>query len=405
MTAEAIVSAMCGASGKLAFSPVLLQDWFALSLLALGVSALLIGLMYLFSIIFSNPNLNMFAKFELFELGASAIIILAVLAVMAMTCTIDVGKIFPNTEYPDVLNGNIYQVSTHYLEAIDSRLIGWMTANQLVSILVDQLASTTIYAKPLGVGLVTSPGAGIGAPIKSIVNQSTSALAVAFIINHAQLAVLEFAFVGLLNYYLPIGILLRSFTPTRRFGGAILALVLGFMVIYPIMLVVSAEVIFPPVQAFDKDLAAKIGTSASSPDDYSFAGLSKQMFGDSYAQKDYQQFIKDSLGGDAFAPKVVPGSVPAVPAAAPGASPTAGASPVANELGLWEITKNIFTLSAPGKFIIYLFISAPASTIAMAFAACFLVPALNILIFVQAIKSLSKTLGEEIDVTVLTRLI
>lgn len=402
MVAEMIVNEMCGSSG-LVFSPQLLSGWFVLSLLALGVSALLISLMYMFSIIFSNPNLNMFAKFELFELGATAVIVLAVLAIMSMACAIDVGKIFPNNDYKDILSGNIYQVSTKYLEAIDNRLIGWMTANQLVSILADQLASSTIYAKPLGVGLVTSPGAGIGAPIKSITNQSISALAVAFIINHAQLAVLEFSFVGLLNYYLPIGLFLRAFTPTRRFGGAIIALVLGFLVVYPIMLVITAEIIYPPVEAFNKSLISQIGTSSSSPGDVSFAGASKQIFGDSYSQEDYQDFIKNSMGGNNFASP--PASGTGTGSTPPGSNPNAVITPVANELGIWEIVSNIFTLRAPGKALIYLFISAPASTIAMAFMACFLIPALNILIFVQAIKSLSRSLGEEIDVTVLTRLI
>jgi len=57
------------------------------------------------------------------------------------------------------------------------------------------------------------------------------------------------------------------------------------------------------------------------------------------------------------------------------------------------------------KGIIYGMLMIPMSAVATAFAAGFIMPALNILIFVQAIRALSKTLGDEIDISVLTRMI
>jgi hypothetical protein len=53
----------------------------------------------------------------------------------------------------------------------------------------------------------------------------------------------------------------------------------------------------------------------------------------------------------------------------------------------------------------YFVILVPMATVSMAFAAAFLIPAINILTLVQAVKSLSKTMGEEMDISVLTRMI
>jgi len=47
----------------------------------------------------------------------------------------------------------------------------------------------------------------------------------------------------------------------------------------------------------------------------------------------------------------------------------------------------------------------PVSVISLAFAIGFIVPAFNVLMFTQAAKSLSRSFGEEVDISSLTRMI
>jgi hypothetical protein len=52
-----------------------------------------------------------------------------------------------------------------------------------------------------------------------------------------------------------------------------------------------------------------------------------------------------------------------------------------------------------------MFIMVPASCIAWAFVIGFVLPAFNVLLFTQAARGMSKVLGEEVDVSSLTRMI
>src|SRR5512143_995172 len=110
---------------------------------------------------------------------------------------------------------------------------GWLQMNYVLNIYVDQMASVTPYARPLGVGLVASPLAGLASPIKQLLYNMSVALSIAFIINHAQLVVYIFSLQAFLKYYLPAGIFLRSFTPTRRLGGTLIGVALAFLFVFP----------------------------------------------------------------------------------------------------------------------------------------------------------------------------
>ena len=387
---EYISSAVCSLSGKVLMLPIL-PDWLAIAIFALAVSATLLSIMYVFSIIFSNPGLNAFAKFEMWELGATVVIILVVTMITGTMCSVKVGDVFVNSTFKDY---NAYEASFRYFEFLDSKIIGWMTANHALAMGMDQLASSTIYSKPLGLGLVTSPGAGLGGPLKNILNQMTSAMAVAFIINHAQKAVMEFGIYGLLNFYLPIGIVLRAFTPTRRLGGALIALAIGFLVIYPAITVITSEVVYAPVKQVDDAIWGSVKNNA-------LPGL-KNVFS---TEAEYGTMLGNSVHGGTM----IDANGNYVPLDQNPQDPSMTVS-IGKEKAITSIVGDMFGTIWGGageaaKKAIFAIVLIPSAAIGMAFAAGFIMPAINILIFVQAIKSLSKTLGDEIDITTLTRMI
>jgi len=321
-------------------------------------------------------------------------IIILVMLFSTTMCSVKVNDVLsdPPEQFNDM---NMYDASFEYIESVDARLMGWMTATQIFALYMDQLASTTIYAKPLSMGLVTSPGAGAAGPIKNMLYQMNNAMAVAFIVNHAQISLLEFAMYGFVTFFFPIGIILRSFTPTRRLGGSLIGIGLGFLLIYPLLTVTSAYIMFKPTESLD----VSIWSNFQDP----IENMEGMYSGD---MTELKNWMKTTIGkpDEMTTPEgnVKLGS---------GFSESNPVTTLGSETSsLTDSVWSIFSTTESGvsgflKGLMYDALMIPMSALSMGFIMAMVLPAINILILVQAIKSMSKVLGDEIDITVLTRLI
>lgn len=400
-----------------------MPDWFFVATMALMVSAALLAVIYMFAMILTAQGLVAFVKVEMIELGITAVIIFALMGIVASLCVFDINDVFPALNkvalFPPagVSSGNIYDVTFAYYEYLDSRIIGWMTANHLMVMNLDQIASTTIYSKPLGLGMVTSPGAGFAGPLKNILAQMTNAMVVAFIVNHAQLSVLKFMTYSMMNYWLPIGIILRAFTPTRRIGGTLIAIAIGFLLIYPLFTVMTANVVLDQVVSADTDFWATVQKNV-------VGGTTHQSaFGQIFSKgEDYQQWMANAVSGQliqtnkndpkygqALTPTSIPPGCKTNPISVPAGEEWKCYGPT-GQVGIGEMMKGMFSGVAGGvggftKDMLFAVVMVPSAAIAMAFTAGIVMPAITVLIFVQAMKALSRALGEEIDITALTRMI
>jgi hypothetical protein len=68
-----------------------------------------------------------------------------------------------------------------------------------------------------------------------------------YLLLYVQLNIMEYMTVACLFYFMPFGIFLRAFEPTRKFGGTLLGLSLTFVLFYPIMIVLDDYVMFVPI--------------------------------------------------------------------------------------------------------------------------------------------------------------
>lgn len=373
-----------------------LPDWMLLSFTALAVSAVFLGFLYIVSIVFGNQGLGIFTKYEMFEIGATVFIIILIMTFSTAMCSVKVKDILPNNPPPQFSDLNLYDASFEYVESVDARLIGWMTATQIFALYMDQFASTTIYAKPLSMGLITSPGAGSAGPIKSMLYQMNNAMAVAFIVNHAQINLLEFAMYGFVNFFFPIGIVLRSFTPTRRLGGSLIAIGLGFLLVYPILTVASAYIMYAPVDKLD----ASIWSNFQDP---------VEMMEDSMSSADMGEF-KEWMKNSVSKPDQMVNSQGSVIYNSNFDSSNPVSSLGGETKTATDVVWNIFNGAESGvsgflKGALYNILMIPMSALSMGFIMAMVLPAINVLILVQAIKSMSRVIGDEIDISVLTRLI
>lgn len=340
------------------------SSWYAISGIALVASAMLLAFLYIWGVVFRNQALSEFVKLEIFELLSTSIIVLCIFFFAALFSTMTVGSFLPDALMPKDLspNTNIYTASQEYFKQVEKDMAGWLELNYILNVVMDAMASITPYSRPLGVGLVASPLAGFASPIKQLLYNMSVALSVSYIMNWAQLRVYEFALVAFLKYYLPIGIFLRSFTPTRRLGGSLIAISLAFMFVFPLIQLITYGMFY------NKSMGPMI-TLRSYFSNYLGVGASGQF---STAIADF--FSKNLTGSfwDLL-------------------------------LGPLAVISGLFKGVVLGFFLVAMTI--PLAIVGIAFAIGFIAPAFNVMMLVQATKFMSKILGEEVDISQLTRMI
>jgi len=347
-----------------------LCNWQSFSAIALVTSAVLLAFLFLFAVLFRNDNLKNFVKVEITELFVTSALIIILIAGIGAVSGLEVGLFLPSSSLPDGVkpDSNLYNVTETYFEEVGSDMATWLEMNYILGVYVDSMASVTPYARPLGVGLVASPLAGLASPFKQLLYNMSVALSIAYIINYAQLYVFLFTIAGGLKYYIPLGIILRSFTPTRRIGGALIGLGVSFLFIFPMLYS------FNFMMFYSKDGSPMVTFRSFVGDTFN---LNTGLFGAGNDEKKglmYNYFKENQSAG--FIDLVTESIA-----------------------GIGRLISRVV-----GGFFTTLMV-VPLATIGRAFALGFILPAFNTLLMIQATKYISKAIGEEVDISTLTRLI
>jgi len=339
----------------------LLCGWQMAAGSALVASAVLLAFIYMLSVLLRNDNLKNFVRFEMNEMFVTAALVVVVLMAVSMVSGLSFVSLFKPQYVPRgvAASANIYNITETYFVRVESDMSAWLEMNYILSVYMDSLASATPYPRPMGVGLVASPFAGLASPFKQLLYNMSTALAVAYIINYAQLYVYLFALAGSLHYYIPLGVFLRCFTPTRRIGGSLIGVGISFLFIFPLLYSLNFAMFYSqdagPMETFSSFVSSSMNSGA-------FTGKVGQFYQTKYTEG-VIDFVGETLGG----------------------------------LG------RLFT-TVIGDFFTLIMV-LPLSTIGRAFAIGFIMPVFNILLMVQATRYISKTIGEEVDISTLTRMV
>lgn len=328
-----------------------IPTWQLAAMGAILASASLLAILYMVNRFFGNEAGQAMVKIELFELFATMFIVVVVIALLNSACGIQVGTIIAP---PDYAHLNLFDASAAVLTEFSGDLVYAATFLHTVYIPLDFMSTTTLTQRPLGMGTEYQPLGGLGAVMKPAVVNSLQMISVAFIMVRAQLMVLDFVTFAMLTYYLPLGILMRTFTPTRRIGGTLIGLTLGLVLVFPYLIVLNGFTVFS-MNPFDME---------------EYIGVLGEIV--EAAWQPMKEFWSGSLS--LFEP-----------------------------LNFLTMLKYLFT----GLFgsIVGLYYSLVLRTAAVAFLIGLFFPALNTLILVTTIRYLTKAFGEEIDVSNLTRMI
>jgi hypothetical protein len=306
----------------------------------------------------NNEEGQVLLKLELFELFSTAFVIFLSIGLVQAACELPVSGVFFNPDYMEP-GDNLFDAAAAVLQSFSEDLAIAMTTLNIVYIPIDFQTTTTLTMQPMGLGTVVQPTSGIGAIVKPALVNAMQAIALAYIVIRAEMFVLDFSTYAFITFYFPLGIILRSFTPTRRIGGTIIGIVLGLVLVFPFLVVLNGVVAFG------------IWPNANP---FSFTE------GDWDALKNFTSGSFTNLFGG-----------------------LSGLSDLANPFNFFYAINQLIGggFGAIIGFVIFFFMR---SAVAAFFIGLFF-PALNTLLLVTTVRYITKTLGEEIDVTNLMRLI
>jgi hypothetical protein len=343
--------------------------WEGSCFLAIAVSIMILAFLYMIGRTFKHPHLEAWVKDEFGQLFATVILVVMIVALMGFMCNFSPALLDPGNPRFYVnsnLGGptkNVYDVAEGYLEDVRDRLVVAIGLTYTMNVFVDFVQSPTYEATPTGIGITTQTLAGLS-PILHTLSTLLTALTVALITVVSQIAILQYAKVAMLGYFLPFGVFFRCFEPTRMFGGALIGLSIGLFLFYPFLL------------AFD-DLI--IHDSLVETQDASVASV--QTFSDQNGNAVGTPIAVANLMGETIKNMF-----------------KAGFTFNQDRGGVAGIIETIFTpILGPIAVLIGFSFQLLIATVVLG--------VLNFVILITAIRGLSRLLGEEVDVTNITRMI
>ncbi|MBI4399217.1 hypothetical protein HY570_00570, partial [Candidatus Micrarchaeota archaeon] len=242
------------------FDPVQnLTEWVPIGLVAIVISFLLVGIAYMIAELVKMPELNAWAKNELYESIISTFFLGSVLAVMILL-NVFIAAVSLSTEdasgplgVPVVEGGHKilpphFEVAEAYLKEVDTRILDTYISLIIADQYIDALGTLTVSAPvdPFAVGLRVNvgltPAAGLAMISNTLITVSDT-LAIMDVVLIAQSTLLKFIEETMFSIFLPLGIVLRAFPITRRLGSTLIALAITLYVVYPLTLGINHAVI------------------------------------------------------------------------------------------------------------------------------------------------------------------
>lgn len=321
------------------------NNWKTLCVLGLLISSLIVAALLMLGRLMENEYLINRAKTDLNQILVTAVILIVFSAFVTVMCSID-GTQF-GLQTPSLFDSAGLYFNYAQSLAFNS-YINTISAIMTVSGLASLYTSSS-NAIPLGVyvslSLMVRPFSGFSAAA-GVLQYLSSLTMLSVSITSGYMVILNVVQTWFLNLLLPAGIVMRCFTPTREFGGALIALAIGLFLFYPLLFSFSYILIGQP-------------TAPGTPD-----------------SSGWYNVIITEAGVFTTASAIPYGLVGAVAGNLAFASGLAGGT-----------------------------ISTAFASVGQSLIPVFILPAINWIILVAIVRGLSKAMGEEVDISSLTRLI
>jgi len=220
------------------------SNWKSLTFIALLVSGLLIAAIYMFGQAVGNMYMINRAKTDFTQFIITVVILVIFSAFVLSICNIDAGQFGLNDAnfFDSTKSYFAYAESTamsSYVKTVDSIMILSAISGYYVQ---GQIMVIGVYLDITGSFM---PFAAFGCAISALQYLSNLVL-LSVSVAKAFSVVTEVISVSLLNFLLPVGIVLRCFSPTRELGGIFMSLAIGLFLFYPMMFALSYLIMGQP---------------------------------------------------------------------------------------------------------------------------------------------------------------
>ncbi|MEM3362044.1 MAG: hypothetical protein QXV83_01800 [Candidatus Anstonellaceae archaeon] len=237
------------------YQNVLGENWIYPIGLTLSTMVFLVALFYMASEFFREQKLKAWAKFELFQIFVNVVLLITMFGLLKWMCTYDVSSFYrwlnpKNAEekikdIADLCNlgtkENIitpYCSMQHYLDRVQNYGKVLYQILFITVYYISLLVKYSVGAHPIGMGFNIDPAAGFS-QLLNLMTFAISGYTLTFISLYVQQKLIEFFLIAIPYYFIPIGILLRSFFATREFGGAVLGFSIASIFFYPFTFVLA----------------------------------------------------------------------------------------------------------------------------------------------------------------------
>ncbi len=220
------------------------ENWLPIMTMAVLIGYFIAALAFMASSLFNMPDLWAWAKAEVGEVSASAWFTgggvgLAVI-VNEIVKTVGCGAYSLDGSCPYFTHASIY------LDRLGGELLGILGIGLSGSLVTGLLSYFgLIIPIPIPIGPVTitiqamfTPFYGLNV-VTQLIAIASNMTAFALFSVIAQKVLLEFIAQTMFSVFLPVGIVLRCFSLTRRMGSTIMAFAVGLYVVYPLTLVMN----------------------------------------------------------------------------------------------------------------------------------------------------------------------
>ena len=215
--------------------PTSLNNMLSLSLLAIAVMLLIVGMLYAIGFAFKIDKLIRFSKGEIGEIIITVLIVLVLIGTFSIS-----SRVTPSSPPVSPITGTSLFSDSQFMSACTEAAnvsIGLLPAAISFTVqgsILSFLQSLTISIEPNFFGIAFSPLAGVSL-ITKVVGMLTD-IAWGFVLLMAGVALFLFIIFAFFPIFLFVGVVLRTIPWTRAAGGAFLGIFIGFFLVLPALL-------------------------------------------------------------------------------------------------------------------------------------------------------------------------
>ncbi|MCK4714217.1 MAG: hypothetical protein KAT35_01475 [Candidatus Aenigmarchaeota archaeon] len=247
------------------------SGWESLAVIGLLISTFIVAIIYMVGSFMRHSGILAWCKVELYQIAMTTLMVVGLVAlvwtiasintsVIGISCYVPVTVMEltdpadPDAGVVPVYSGtggvtleqecNMFDFSMVYLKWMRQQT--WILYQRLLFIYQKYafLSSMTYGAALGGIGPVLQPMVWLQ-PVLNYTTLVLNFIAPALVLIMVIIELLRYIQFGMLNILLPIGIICRCFSPLRDFGGALMGISIALFLFFPLTFVINAAVIMP----------------------------------------------------------------------------------------------------------------------------------------------------------------